>query len=49
MLMCFSLVATDRQHGGYDKHSVLTILSVLTLYFLYNSLLYIAYDEEELA
>ena len=26
--------------------AVLTILSVLTLYFLYNSLLYIAYDEE---
>ena len=26
--------------------TVLTILSVLTLYFLYNSLLYIAYDEE---
>ncbi|WP_295838416.1 metal ABC transporter permease, partial [uncultured Veillonella sp.] len=26
--------------------AALTILSVLTLYFLYNSLLYIAYDEE---
>ena len=26
--------------------AVLSILSVLTLYFLYNSLLYIAYDEE---
>lgn len=26
--------------------AMLTILSVLTLYFLYNSLLYIAYDEE---